>query len=205
MLNDFIPVNITFLDFHTTCQFVQDALYFLFVYGLNRFSHQLPGIAVSNRLVVVVGMNILSEYTPRLSFFFQERRSCQCNLHCIFVCFEQIGEKTALWVVATVSFIDEENTLQMGVVIAVNLNFLLVLLEFLDVDNHDFKFTVAVLRNSSVTDVVHQFVPTFCIADDKPSGGKLIRCLFHQVDSIHNEIELCNGILLGKVICQAFY
>ena len=103
------------------------------------------------------------------------------------------------------SFIDKEDTLQVGIVVAVYLDLLLVLLELLDVDNHDFKFAIAILGNSRVADVIHQFVTAFGIADNKASGGKFIRSLFHQVNAINDEIEFRNGVLLSKVIREAFY
>ena len=205
MLNDFVAVNITLLNFHATSKLIQNALDFLFVDSLHRLSHQFTSVAISDGFVVIIFVYVLTEHAPRLTLFFQKWCSCQCNLHSVFVSFQQVGKETALWIIATVGFIDKEDALKAGIVVAVNFDCLLVLLKLLDVDHHDFKFTIAILSNGCIADVVHQLITAFCVADDKPSGGKFVRSLFHQVNAVNDEIEFRNSVMLGKVIRQAFY
>ena len=64
MLDNLIAVNVASLDFYFTRELVEDILQFLLIYGLHRFTHQFKRIAVGNRLVVVVSIDVVSEHAP---------------------------------------------------------------------------------------------------------------------------------------------
>ena len=70
MLNDLVSVNITFSDFNTTCQFVKNTLYFFFIDCFYWFSHEFQSIAVCYWLVIIIGINVITEYTPGLPLLF---------------------------------------------------------------------------------------------------------------------------------------
>ena len=147
-------------------------------------------------------MDIVAKHTPRFALLFEQRSAGKSNLHGVLVSFEQVGQETTLRIVTTMRFVDEEDALKIGAITVVHLYLRLVLLELLDVHHHYFQFSLAVGGDSATGDVSHQFRATLGIMHDKPTGGKLIGGLLHEVDAVNNEVELRHHIAFGKEISQ---
>ena len=147
-------------------------------------------------------MDIVAKHSPRLTLLFEKRRASEGYLHSVFVGFEQVGQETSLGVISTMCLVDKEYTLEVGAVAVVNLHLRLVFFELLDVDHHDLQLAFIVLCDRPACNVLHQFLTALGIMHDKTTGGKFVGSLFHKVDTVNYEIELCHDVFPCKEIRQ---
>ena len=202
VFDDFVAVNVALLHLNISCQLIKNAFNLFLVNGFYRFTHQFARITISNWFVIVVSVDIIAKYTPRLALFTQQRCTCQCNLDGIGVSFKQIGKEASFGIVATVCLVNEEDALHVRVVRFVQLHLCLIFFELLNVHHHYFKFAFAVLRKGIAGNVIHQFRATFGIVHNKSTSCKFISGLFHQVNAVDNEVELCHHITFSEIIGQ---
>ena len=70
MLNDFVLIKILLLYLYLSCYFLNKFFYLLFNFSFYRFAHELEGVAIGYGLIIIIGVDIVTEDFPRGSFFF---------------------------------------------------------------------------------------------------------------------------------------
>ena len=135
MLDDFAFSHVLFLD--EMLDAVVDFRQALTVRRLDVLADNLEGIAILDRLVVVVGVQIVAEDLPGGALLLKQWSASEGDLDGVRVGFEQVSEEAALGVVATMRLVDDEDTLQIGG-ISGHVDPGLVLGEPLDVDHRYF-------------------------------------------------------------------
>ena len=169
-----VVVDVRLLDLNVVRQLIKYVFDLLLVLGLYVFPHQAKGVAVSDGFVIVVFVDVIAEYLPRGTFFFEERSTGKGYLDAVPVCIKQVGEETTFGVVTTMGFVNEEYTNEVDVVCFRNVDFTVVFFEFLDVDDHYLRLSISIANHSITAEVRHQLLTAICFADVQTSHGKLI-------------------------------
>ena len=134
--------DLLFADILTTYhdvlrQTVDDFGDLLLVGGLDVLPHQLERIAVRNRLVVIVRVDVVAEHLPGRAFLPKERRAGHGDLDRVLVRLQEVRKKASPGVISAMGLVNEEHALQTGAVRPVEDDLLVILLELLDVHHHD--------------------------------------------------------------------
>ena len=129
-------------------QAVDDFGDLLLVGGLDVLTHQLERIAVRNRLVVIVCVDVVAEHLPGSALLPKKRRAGHGDLDRVLVRLQEVREKTSPGIISAMGLVNEEHALQTGVVRSVEDDLLVILLELLDVHNHDLGLAGRILDRS---------------------------------------------------------
>ena len=98
-------------------------------------------------------------------------------------------------------FIYNENSLQVCCV-CWQINLFSIFFKTLNINNRYFRFARIPLLCLIGTELFHKFRAGICCFNNQSTSFKLIRCLFQQIQSVNNKIELCHLIVLAKIICE---
>ena len=129
-------------------QAVDDFGDLLLVGGLDVLPHQLERIAVRDRLVVIVCVDVVAEHLPGRAFLPKKRRAGHSDLDRVLVRLQEVREKTSPGIISAMGLVNEEHALQTGVVRSVEDDLLVILLELLDVHHHDLGLAGRILDRS---------------------------------------------------------
>ena len=185
--------------FRVGAEFVlNDLQKFILVVRLDLLAHKAKGEAVGDGFVVVVFVIVIAKDLPCLALLAQERRTRERNTHGLSVGTHQISQERALWVIATVCLVHEEDALDIRAI--GHLEFVGLLLKFLDINYRYLRFAIGATHGAVALEVVHEFLATIGREDCQPAAGELAHGLLHQADSVHDEIETCYYITFGKIV-----
>lgn len=121
--------------------------------GGDFFPDQPQGVAVGNGRIVIILVDIVAEKCARVVVLTQERRAGQADFDRVAIRLIQIGQETALGIVAAVHFIQKVNALNGDIVIFSGYD-VRVVFEFLDIHHGDLRparMVVDDLRHSDVS------------------------------------------------------
>ena len=144
-------------------------------------------------------MNIITKNSPRFSFFFQKRCSCQRNLNRIFICVKKISQEWTLRFISSMCFINNKYSLQIRC-IRRKVNFWPIFSKTLYIYNCNFRFSRISLLCLIVTKLLHKFSTRTCCFYSQSTSFKFFWSLFQQIKTVNNEIKLCNFILLAEIV-----
>ena len=199
MLDDICLGNILLLDkvFKRIIDFRQ-----LFLpEGFDVLTNDLQRVAILNRLIIIIGVQVVAKHAPRFSFTLQQRRSCQGDLDGIGVRIEQIGEERAFRLIASMRLVDDEHALKICGVRRQD-NLVMAFRKALNIDNSDFWFACRAFLRLVGFELLHQFGATIRGFDNQTSRLKLFLRLFQQVKAVNNEIVFRYLVHAGKVVSQ---
>ena len=148
---DFFAVKAAFFDFKLR----QCSLQFSFVLAADGLANQAQGVAVGDGGVVIVFMDVVAEEFAGIDVacgYADKRRAGQPDFDSVYVGLVEVGKKRAFGVVAAVYFVEKIDALD-GEVVVVTGDDIGVVLEFLDVNNGDFRFACVVVQSLSGFDV----------------------------------------------------
>ena len=123
----------------------------------------------------------------------------------MFVGTQKVCKERSFGIVASVSLVNKEYSLQVCIVARRNIYWGLVFGKFLDIHHGDFQPAIGTFYQLRILDICHELCAVFYSLHNKSTSGKLIASLFHQVNSIHDEIELGRNRLLRKIVGEALY
>lgn len=135
---DFFAVKAAFFDFKLRQCFLQLG----FVLAVNFFTNQAQCVAVGNGGVVIVFVDVVAEELAGVDVacgYADKRRAGQPDFDGVYVGLVEVGKKRAFGVVAAVYFVEKIDALD-GEVVVVTGDDIGIVLEFLDVNNGDFRF-----------------------------------------------------------------
>ena len=135
---DFFAVKAAFFDF----KLCQCSLQFSFVLAADGLANQAQGVAVGNGGVVIVFVDVVAEELAGIDIacgYADKRRTGQPDFDGVYVGLIEVGKKRACGVVAAVYFVEKIDALD-GEVVVVTGDNIGIVLEFLDVNNGDFRF-----------------------------------------------------------------
>lgn len=148
---DFFAVKAAFFDFKLRQCFLQLG----FVLAVNFFTNQAQCVAVGNGGVVIVFVDVVAEELAGVDVacgYADKRRAGQPDFDGVYVGLVEVGKKRAFGVVAAVYFVEKIDALD-GEVVVVTGDDIGIVLEFLDVNNGDFRFAWVVVQGLGGFDV----------------------------------------------------
>ena len=144
---------------------------FEFVLGFDFLADQAERVAVGDGGVVVVFVDVVAEECLGLVIA-DERGAGEADLDGAGVGLVEIGEKAALRVVAAVDFVEEIDALEADVVVG-RADDIRVVLEFLDIDDGDFRLAGIVVDGAGGLDVAGEGLAGIDRVDDQPAAAEL--------------------------------
>ena len=159
------------------------------VIGGDFFADQAQGIAVSNGGVVVVLVDVVAKQGTRVVVIAQKRRTGETDFDGVAVRLAEVGQKTALRVVAAVHFVQKIDALDAEVVIF-GANHIWIILKLLDVDHGDFRLATVVVQYLRRFDVASKGIATVNGVHHQSATGKFTLSLNEQIQPVDDEIEL---------------
>ena len=170
-----------------------------FVVGGDFFADQAQGVAIGDGSVVVVLVDVVAKQHARVVVVAQERCACEADLDGVAVRLAEVGQKTALWVVAAMHLVQKINALDAEVVVLCT-HHVWVVLKLLDIDHGDFRLAAVVVQHLRGFDVARKRFAAVDGVHHQSATCELALRLNEQIQPVNNEIELRNDAFALEVI-----
>ena len=121
----------------------------------------------------------------------KKRCAGEADFDGLWVGFVEVGKKAAMRVVAAVDFVEEIHALKREIVVGGSDN-VWIILEFLDVDDGDFRLAGIVVDRAGGFDVAGEGIAGIDGVDHQAATAEFVGCLQQEVDAIHDEVEFRN-------------